>query len=205
MLHGDKIPHLMCDWFISDFQTSAFILETRAKARRRRNNGVSFAASLPPVPGGPPGLSYLAFPDCLLYSHRVDRGVPEVVGVVCDSAMRCTGPVHPCWYDLLHQKLETGSTSHSCSTRTDCYLYMVWFRAVFFFFFFKLLSASGILNVSLWLLRDGAWAVSRCILESARWLLGRGKTEEAKRLITKVATINKQTVAEGVLEKVRYW
>lgn len=46
--------------------------------------------------------------------------------------------------------------------------------------------------------------VSRCILESARWLLGRGKTGEAKRLISKVATINNYTIPEGLLEKVTY-
>lgn len=46
--------------------------------------------------------------------------------------------------------------------------------------------------------------VSRCILESARWLLGRGKTGEAKKLITRVATINNCTIPEGLLEKVRH-
>ncbi|XP_074506506.1 solute carrier family 22 member 13-like [Sebastes fasciatus] len=38
------------------------------------------------------------------------------------------------------------------------------------------------------------------IPESARWLLDRGRTEEAKQLITKVAAINKRTVPESLLE-----
>lgn len=45
--------------------------------------------------------------------------------------------------------------------------------------------------------------LSRCILESARWLLGRGKTGEAKRLISKVANINNCSIPEGLLEKVK--
>ncbi|CAJ1071595.1 uncharacterized protein LOC104927974 [Xyrichtys novacula] len=40
------------------------------------------------------------------------------------------------------------------------------------------------------------------IPESARWLLGRGKTEEAKKLIRKVAAINKQNIPENLLDEV---
>jgi len=42
----------------------------------------------------------------------------------------------------------------------------------------------------------------RFIPESARWLLDRGRTEEAKQLIIKVAAINKRTVPDSLLEKV---
>ncbi|XP_040911909.1 solute carrier family 22 member 13 [Toxotes jaculatrix] len=40
------------------------------------------------------------------------------------------------------------------------------------------------------------------IPESARWLLDRGRTEEAKQLIVKVAAINKRTVPDSLLEKI---
>ncbi|XP_045908004.1 solute carrier family 22 member 13-like [Micropterus dolomieu] len=40
------------------------------------------------------------------------------------------------------------------------------------------------------------------IPESARWLLKRGRTEEAEQLITKVAAINKRTVSESLLEMI---
>uniref|UniRef100_A0A3Q3MQR0 Solute carrier family 22 member 13a n=1 Tax=Mastacembelus armatus TaxID=205130 RepID=A0A3Q3MQR0_9TELE len=40
------------------------------------------------------------------------------------------------------------------------------------------------------------------IPESARWLLGRGRTDEAKQLIIKAAAINKRTVPDSLLDKV---
>ncbi|KAK2821982.1 hypothetical protein Q5P01_022047 [Channa striata] len=40
------------------------------------------------------------------------------------------------------------------------------------------------------------------IPESARWLLSRGRTEEAKQLIVKAAAINKRTVPDSLLDKI---
>ncbi|XP_034558830.1 solute carrier family 22 member 13-like [Notolabrus celidotus] len=40
------------------------------------------------------------------------------------------------------------------------------------------------------------------IPESAQWLLNRGKTEEAKRLIMKAAAVNKRTVPDYLLDKI---
>ncbi|XP_007552656.2 solute carrier family 22 member 13-like [Poecilia formosa] len=50
------------------------------------------------------------------------------------------------------------------------------------------------------------FAVITCYIwfipESARWLLDRGRTDEAKELILKVAAINKRTVSDSLLEKI---
>ncbi len=42
----------------------------------------------------------------------------------------------------------------------------------------------------------------RFIPESVRWLLTKGRKEEAKQLIVKVANVNKRTVADSLLDKV---
>uniref|UniRef100_A0A8C2ZMI9 Solute carrier family 22 member 13a n=1 Tax=Cyclopterus lumpus TaxID=8103 RepID=A0A8C2ZMI9_CYCLU len=42
------------------------------------------------------------------------------------------------------------------------------------------------------------------IPESARWLLSRGRTEEAKQLIVKAAAINKRTVSDSLLNNVHF-
>uniref|UniRef100_A0A3Q3BMB4 Solute carrier family 22 member 13a n=1 Tax=Kryptolebias marmoratus TaxID=37003 RepID=A0A3Q3BMB4_KRYMA len=54
-----------------------------------------------------------------------------------------------------------------------------------------------------YVIRD--WRKSQYVMawipESARWLLGQGKTDEAKKLIRKVAAINKKEIPENLLDK----
>lgn len=59
------------------------------------------------------------------FRHWMDRRVQTVLGSLHHSAMWCRWTGHPGWHDLLHQRLETGSTGHSCSVCCDRFLHMV--------------------------------------------------------------------------------
>uniref|UniRef100_A0A096M4V4 Solute carrier family 22 member 13a n=1 Tax=Poecilia formosa TaxID=48698 RepID=A0A096M4V4_POEFO len=56
--------------------------------------------------------------------------------------------------------------------------------------------------VSNYLLSYISFFLTRFIPESARWLLNKGRTEEAKQLIANAAAINKQPIPHSLLEKV---
>uniref|UniRef100_A0A3P8TXT6 Solute carrier family 22 member 13a n=1 Tax=Amphiprion percula TaxID=161767 RepID=A0A3P8TXT6_AMPPE len=63
--------------------------------------------------------------------------------------------------------------------------------------------AGLIYGVRKWRLTTGSVIFSfRFIPESARWLLNRGRTEEAKKLIIKAAAINKRPIPDSLLEEV---
>ncbi|XP_042372047.1 solute carrier family 22 member 13-like, partial [Plectropomus leopardus] len=56
---------------------------------------------------------------------------------------------------------------------------------------FVMVGAQGVILLYIW------W-----IPESARWLLGQGRTEEATQLIRQVAAINKKQIPENLLDEV---
>lgn len=52
----------------------------------------------------------------------------------------------------------------------------------------------------------GNWRFcSRYLPESARWLLARGRKEEAQRELVRAARVNGRKVSENFLEKVRHF
>lgn len=126
---------------------------------------------------------------CLLCSHWVDRDVQEVLGRLLGSAVRRRWPVPPRRNNLPGQRLEAGPDHHGCPACNGCCLHMVG-------------AELGHRSATDCLITKWCWFPCRFIPESARWLLGRGRTEEAKQLISRVARMNKRIAPEFLLEKV---
>lgn len=126
---------------------------------------------------------------CLVCSHWVDRDVQEVLGRLLGSAVWRRWPVPPRRNDLLGQRLETGPDHHGCPACNGCCLHLVG-------------AELGHRSTTDSLITQRCWFPHRFIPESARWLLGRGRMEEAKQLISRVARVNKRNSPEFLLEKV---
>ena len=108
-------------------------------------------------------------------------------------------PVHSSWYCVFHSGLENCPVHHGRSYCFCVSLYLVCTDACIHFcltshIYFMMLSS---LNRHV-----PFHYFDRFIPESARWLLDRGKTEQARKLILKAAAINKRTVPDRLLEKV---
>lgn len=125
----------------------------------------------------------------------MDRGVQSFMGGMCDSAMWCSWTVPPRWNDLLCTKLETGSADLGSSTCIGCYLYMVCINS---------LMMPSLMTGTFEFIKCHWPVLDRFIPESARWLLGTGRTTEAKQLIKKAAAINKRTVPNYLLDQVPF-
>lgn len=110
-------------------------------------------------------------------SNRVDGDFQTLLAHSCHSAVLNSWRVHLHGSGLCYRRLEDHPINHSCFIRCLLSLHMV---CTFAFF---LRSSTTLI--------DGNVSI-RFLPESARWFLNRGRTEEAKQLIYKVAKINKR-------------
>lgn len=138
-------------------------------------------------------LSQCFRPHC---SHRVDWSRSEILCCMPESSPGRFGAGHVSCRCVFCQGLEDGSIYNGWPTWICSCLHMVYMFMYMFLYIWMNLWANEIIRCA---------HQNRFIPESARWLLDRGKTTDAKELIQKAAAINKRTVPDSLLEKVEIY
>lgn len=121
----------------------------------------------------------------------MDRGQQEVTGGLFEPGVCCAWTVCHGRTNLPHPRLENRPICPGWLSGLRAALHLVRNQYIVLYFCSAssqtLTATCVVINLSRW------------IPESARWLLGQGKTEEAKRIIYRVAAINKKKVPDNLL------